>query len=65
MGCSLMGYCWNIGNGSRVRFWEDNWLGSTSLAIQFWKLYRIVNEKNMSVADIGMGRISNALLGEL
>ena len=30
-----MGYRWHIGNGKKVRFWEDNWLGSSSLAIQF------------------------------
>lgn len=28
-----MGFKWHIGNGKKVRFWEDNWLGSTSLAI--------------------------------
>jgi hypothetical protein len=39
-----MGYSWHIGNGKKVRFWEDYWLGSSSLAIQYWKLYRIVNE---------------------
>lgn len=32
-------------------------MGSTSLAIQFWKLYRIVNEKNAVVADIWDGEI--------
>jgi len=44
-----------IGNGRRVRFWEDNWLGSSSLAIQYWKLYRHVNEKNSSVASLWDG----------
>jgi hypothetical protein len=47
-----MGYMWKIGNGKRVRFWEDNWVGNSSLAIQYWKLYRVVNEKNMSVASL-------------
>ena len=32
-------------NGEKVRFWEDNWLGTSSLAIQYWKLYRFVNGK--------------------
>ena len=50
-----MGYRWIIGNGKRVRFWEDNWLGSSSLAIQYWSLYRYVNEKNQSVADLWDG----------
>jgi hypothetical protein len=30
-----MGYKWRVGNGKKIRFWEDNWLGSSSLAIQF------------------------------
>jgi hypothetical protein len=30
-----MGFRWNIGNGKRIRFWEDHWFGSCSLAIQF------------------------------
>ena len=50
-----MGYCWRIGSGTKVRFWEYNWLGSSSLAIQYWKLYRIVNEKNMTMAEIWDG----------
>jgi len=35
------GYCWNIGNGRRVRFWEDQWfvalvwLSNTGLFISF------------------------------
>jgi hypothetical protein len=32
-----MGYRWKIGNGKRVRFWEDLWFGSCSLAIQYWR----------------------------
>jgi len=50
-----LGYIWVIGNGERIRFWEDNWLGSSSLAIQYWKLYRYVNEKNKSVASLWDG----------
>ena len=47
-----MGYRWKIGNGQKVRLWEDNWLGSSSLAIQFWPIYRILNEKGKFVADL-------------
>lgn len=46
-----MGYLWVIGDGKKVCFWEDNRLGSSSLAIQFWELYRIVSEKNGTVTD--------------
>jgi hypothetical protein len=47
-----MGYRWIIGDGKKIRFWEDNWLGSSSLAIQYWKLYRWVNEKEKIVASL-------------
>jgi len=47
-----MGYKWVTGNGEKVRFWEDYWLGTSSLAIQYWKLYRFVNESNKSVANL-------------
>ncbi|WVZ69867.1 hypothetical protein U9M48_018590 [Paspalum notatum var. saurae] len=50
-----MGYRWRIGNGKRVKFWEDNWLGTSSLAIQFWNLYVLVNEKSKSVAELWDG----------
>lgn len=57
MGCpgSKDGYCWKVSNGIKIRFWEDSWLGSSSLAIQYWKLYRIVNEKNNTIAEIWDG----------
>jgi hypothetical protein len=30
-----MGYKWHVGDGKSVRFWEDQWFGSYSLAIQY------------------------------
>jgi hypothetical protein len=50
-----MGYRWKIGDGKRVKFWEDNWLGTSSLAIQFWDLYVILNEKNKTIHDLWDG----------
>lgn len=47
-----MGYRWKIGDGRKIKFWEDNWLGSSSLEIQFWPLYVVVNEKNKTIADL-------------
>ena len=43
----------------RVRFWEDVWVGTSSLAIQFWDLYMIVNEKSTSIADLWDGNTLN------
>jgi hypothetical protein len=47
-----MGYRWYISNGKKVRFWEDNWLGSSCLAIQFWDIYVLVNEKAQTIFDL-------------
>lgn len=38
-----MGIGWLVGDGQKVRFWEDHWFGNSSLAIQFWPLYVICN----------------------
>jgi hypothetical protein len=46
-----MGFRWKVGNGQRIRFWEDQWFGSCSLAIQFWAIYTIVHEQGISLRD--------------
>jgi hypothetical protein len=38
-----------------VKIWEDNWLGTSSLAIHFWDLYVILNEKNKTVYKLWDG----------
>jgi hypothetical protein len=50
-----MGYRWRIGNGNIIRFWEDRWFGSCSLAIQFWDTYSIVNEKGKTISEAWVG----------
>ena len=40
-----MGIKWLVGDGKRVRFWEDHWFGNSSLAIQYWPL-DIINEQH-------------------
>jgi hypothetical protein len=46
-----MGYNWNVGDGKKVRFWEDQWFGSFSLSIQYWEIYSIINEQGCSVRE--------------
>jgi hypothetical protein len=41
-----------VGDGLTVRFWEDIWLGDTSLAQQYPSLYNIVQRKNVLVANV-------------
>jgi mannosylglycoprotein endo-beta-mannosidase len=50
-----LGYKWKVGNGKKIRLWEDNWLGSTSLAIQFWPIYRILYEQGKTIAELWDG----------
>jgi hypothetical protein len=46
------GYQWLVGNGKNIKFWEDQWFGSTSLAIHFWEL---CNEQTKSINEIWDG----------
>jgi hypothetical protein len=46
------GYRWVVGDGTKIRFWEDSWFGSTPLAVQFWELYCVCNEKTITIAEV-------------
>jgi hypothetical protein len=48
-------YKWKVGCGRKVRFWENMWLGTSSLAIHYWELYCIVNEKSGTIAELWDG----------
>ena len=50
-----LGYQWKVGNGRKVKFWEDHWFGETSLAIQYWDLYILVNEQNATISEVWDG----------
>jgi hypothetical protein len=42
----------SIKDGSEIRFWEDKWLGSTTLREQYPALYIIVRHKNDTLATV-------------
>ena len=46
-----VGFRWSVGDGRRIRFWEDHWFGNSSLAIQFWPLYVLINEQGKTIAE--------------
>jgi hypothetical protein len=50
-----IGYQLKVGNGRRVIFWEEQWFGTSSLAIQYWEVYCLANEQNCSIADVWDG----------
>jgi hypothetical protein len=41
-----------IKDGSEIRFWEDKWLGATSLHEQYLALYSIVCHKGNTIAKV-------------
>lgn len=50
-----MGYSWTVGNGNSVRFWEDQWIGHTTLDTQYWDLYTVANDHNISITEVWDG----------
>jgi hypothetical protein len=44
--------CFSIRDGSEIRFWEDKWLGNTTLREQYPALYNIVRYKEDTLAKI-------------
>jgi hypothetical protein len=49
------GYRWKIGDGKKVRFWEDTWFGSSPLAVQFFPLYALSNEQGKTIHQVWDG----------
>ncbi|RVW92334.1 putative ribonuclease H protein [Vitis vinifera] len=41
-----------VGNGKRIRFWEDLWSGNQTLCSQFAGLYRVISVKNLTVSNV-------------
>lgn len=56
MQAAHMGIQWVVGNGERIRFWEDHWLGNTSLAIIFWPLYAINEQQGKTLKEVWDGQ---------
>ena len=45
---------YEIGDGSRVKFWQDQLCGETSLAVRYSDLFRFCKNKDTSVAELMM-----------
>ncbi|RVW47665.1 Protein PIR [Vitis vinifera] len=41
-----------VGNGDKIRFWEDLWWGDQSLGSQYPRLFRVVTDKNILISSI-------------
>ena len=45
---------WKCGNGSKIRFWEDWWVGDGSLADKFPILYSMSSAKHKAIKNLGV-----------
>ena len=45
---------YDIGDGSRVKFWQDRWCGENSLAVRYPNLFRFCRNKDANVAELMM-----------
>ena len=43
---------YDIGDGSRVKFWQDHWCGETSLVVSCPELFRVCRDKEVIVVDL-------------
>ena len=43
---------YDIGDGSRVKFWQDCWCGETPLVVSYPNLFRFCRNKEASVAEL-------------
>ena len=41
-----------VGDGVRIRFWQDRWRGEEPLKVTFPELFSIAREKDASIADL-------------
>ena len=49
------GYRWKVGDGRKIRFWEDTWFGTAPLTVQFWDLFSICNQTGVTLASVWDG----------
>ena len=45
-------FAFSVGNGRRVRFWEDRWCGDKALSISFPSLYALATSKEVWVVEV-------------
>uniref|UniRef100_A0A0A9HQM5 Reverse transcriptase zinc-binding domain-containing protein n=1 Tax=Arundo donax TaxID=35708 RepID=A0A0A9HQM5_ARUDO len=48
---------WEVGSGTKVRFWEDSWIDGKPLALTYANLYDIVEQHEVSVREVVEGLV--------
>ena len=41
-----------VGDGEKIRFWEDLWWGDQPLGVQYPRILRVVTDKNTPISSI-------------
>lgn len=54
-GWMMLGAEWSIGNGLSVKFWKDTWFGNCPLMTLFPAIYRVCNQQEILVSQVGQG----------
>jgi len=44
---------WGVGEGKKVKFWEDKWVGEETLASRFPRLYLLSDCKDRVIGEVG------------
>nr|KYP55616.1 hypothetical protein KK1_001838 [Cajanus cajan] len=44
---------WRVGEGSRVRFWLDKWVGPTCLTVAYPRLFINSTHQHSSIVELG------------
>ncbi|KAL9687275.1 hypothetical protein QQ045_031674 [Rhodiola kirilowii] len=50
-----------LGNGSKLRFWDDTWLGDSPLKVSYKKLWSLASNKKAKVKEMGIWAEGNWL----
>ncbi|RVW54240.1 hypothetical protein CK203_080152 [Vitis vinifera] len=63
-------WCWEnmafrMGNGTRIRFWNDLWCGCTVLSQRFPHLYGMAAHRNGTVEDMWDQNVGQATWGKV
>ena len=51
------GHRWVVGDGQKIKFWEDCWFGSSPLAVQFWELYSTCSQQCQTISQVWDGSV--------
>jgi hypothetical protein len=50
--CCARGLMYIVGDGKKVRFWLDVWLGQCPLSVVYNNIFQICNEQNSIVYEV-------------